>query len=388
MMKANLLRPAIIKSLIKKEFKQILRDGRMRFILFGAPILMLVLFGYAVNTDITNVKMVILDSDKSKESRELISKFTASGYFTFHAAVESPDKGIVFLDKGEADMYLHIPVDFSKNLISGKSTSLQIILDGTDSSRASVIIAYINHISFDISSDYLYKKIRTTLLSRESGGFKIKEPISLKERILFNPEAVSRNFFLPGLLGFITALITVVLTSMSVVKEREAGTMDQIIVSPLRSIEFAAGKTIPFAIIGFMEITVITLIAILWFKVPFNGSFLFLIFSSIFYIMCTLAVGLYISTISQTQQQAMLSTFLFLLPAYMLSGFIFPVYSMPVIFQYITLINPLRYFMSIARGIFLKGVGFSVLWPELLALTILGSILIYLSMRRFNRRFE
>ena len=387
-MKINLLRPAILKSLIQKEFKQILRDKRMRFILFGAPILMLLLFGYAVNTDITNVKMVILDGDKSKESRELISKFTASGYFTYYASIESPNKGIAFLDKGEADIYLHIPVDFRKNLISGKSTEVQIILDGTDSSRASVIMAYINQISFDISADYLYKKVRTSLLSREKTGIKFKEPVNLKERILFNPEAVSRNFFLPGILGLITALVTITLTSMSVVKERENGTMDQIIVSPLRSIEFAAGKTIPFAIIGLIVIIVITSIAILWFKVPFNGSFLFLIFSSVFYIMCTLSVGLYISTISQTQQQAMLSTFLFLMPAIMLSGFVFPIYSMPAIFQYITLLNPVRYFVVIVRGIFLKGVGFSVLWPDLLALTILGSTLIFLSIRRFNRKFE
>ena len=387
-MKMNFLRPAIVKSLIRKEFKQILRDKRMRFILFGAPIIMLALFGYAVNTDITNVKMVILDSDKSRESRGLINKFTASGYFTYYASVESPDKGIAFLDKGDADMYLHIPAGFRKNLISGRPTELQIILDGTDSSRASAIMAYINQISFDISTDYLFKKLRITLLSREKGGIKFKEPLNLKERILFNPEAASRNFYLPGILGLITALITIVLTSMSVVKERENGTMDQIIVSPLRSIEFAAGKTVPFAVIGLIEITIITFLAIIWFKVPFNGSFLFLIFSSIFYIMCTLSVGLYISTISQTQQQAMLSTFLFLMPAVMLSGFVFPIYSMPVIFQYITLLNPVRYFIVIVRGIFLKGVGFTVLWPELLALTILGSILIFLSIRRFNRRFE
>ena len=387
-MKINLLRPAILKSLMQKEFKQMFRDKRMRFLLFGAPMIMLITFGYAVNTDVKNVKMVILDSDKTKESRELINKFTGSGYFIYYASVESPDKGIDFLDKAEADMYLHIPVDFKKDLISGKSTQLQIILDGTDSSRASVIIAYINQISFDISTDYLYKKVTTMLLSRERGGIKFKEPINLKERILFNPEAVSRNFFLPGMLGFITAIVTIVLTSMAVVKERENGTMDQIIVSPLRSIEFVAGKIIPFAIVGLIEITAITLITILWFKVPFNGSFLFLLFSSIFFMMCTLSVGLYISTISQTQQQAMLSTFLFLMPAYMLSGFVFPLYSMPEIVQYITLLNPLRYFIAMARGIFLKGVGFSVLWPELLALTILGSILIFFSVRKFNRRFE
>jgi ABC-2 type transport system permease protein len=387
-MKVNFLRLNVLKGLILKEFKQTFRDKRMRFLVLGAPMIMLVVFGYAVNTDIKNVKMVILDSDKSKESRELISRFTASGYFTHYASAESPDKGIAFLDRGEADMYLHIPVNFRKDLISGRSSELQIILDGTDSIRASVITAYINQISFDISADYLFKKLKTALLSREKGGIKFKETLNLKERILFNPEVESRNYYLPGMLAFITAIVTIVLTSMSVVKEREYGTMDQIIVSPLRSIEFTASKIIPFAVIGLIEITAITILAILWFKVPFNGSFLFLIFSSIFFLMCTLSVGLYISTISETQQQAMLSTFLFLMPAYMLSGFIFPINSMPVIFQYITLLNPMRYFIAIARGIFLKGVGFTILWPELLALTILGSILIFLSTRKFNRRFE
>ena len=226
------------------------------------------------------------------------------------------------------------------------------------------------------------------LLSRENTGVRLKAMLPLKERVLFNPDLTSRNFYLPGVLGLLVALITIMLTSMSVVKERESGTMEQIIVSPLRPAEFVAGKTLPFALIGLLDISIITLIAINWFKVPFNGSFIFLIFSSIFYIMCTLSVGLYISTISETQQQAMLSTFLFFIPAIMLSGFVFPIYAMPEIFQYITLINPMRYFMTIIRGIFLKGVGFSVLWNEVLALALLGSVLIYLSIRRFNRRFE
>ena len=387
-MRGIILRPAIIKSLIMKEFKQILRDKRMRAMLFVSPVLMLLVFGYAVNTDISTVKMVILDNDKSGESRNLIRKFTSNGYFIHYASIESPDMAARYLDKGEADMFIHIPEDFEKKLLAGKTTQLQIILDGTDSSRASVIMAYINQISSDFSAEYLSQKIRISLLSRGNGGVRFREALSVQERVMFNPDLTSRNFFLPGVLGLLVALITVMLTSMSVVKERESGTMEQIIVSPLKPAEFVAGKTLPFAIIGIVEICVITLISIFWFKVPFNGSFTFLVFSGIFYIMCTLSVGLYISTISQTQQQAMLSTFLFFIPAIMLSGFVFPIYAMPEFFQYITYLNPMRYFMTIIRGIFLRGVGFTVLWNELLGLTLLGSVLIFLSIRRFNRRFE
>jgi len=387
-MKVTLLRPAILKSLIMKEFKQILRDRRMRAMIFGSPVLMLVLFGYAVNTDISKVKMIILDSDKSVQSRALVRKFTSSGYFVHYASLENPEMAAQYLDKGEVEFYIHIPENFEKKLLAGRTTELQIILDGTDSSRASVIMAYINEISADFSSEFLTRKIKMIMLSRASGGGRLKEPLPVKERVMFNPDLTSRNFYLPGVLGLLVALITIMLTSMSVVKERESGTIEQIIVSPLRPAEFVAGKTLPFAIIGLVEICIITLIAINWFKVPFNGNFIFLIFAGIFYIICTLSVGLFISTISQTQQQAMLSTFLFFIPAIMLSGFVFPIYAMPLIFRIITLLNPMRYFMTIIRGIFLKGVGFSVLWVELSALACLGSVLIYLSIRRFNRRFE
>lgn len=387
-MRNVMLRPSILKSLMKKEFKQILRDKRMKMMLFGSPVLMLLIFGYAVNTDISEIKMAILDSDRTSESRELIRKFTSSGYFTYYASLESPDEAAGLLDKGEVDMFMHIPDDFKKILLSGSDVELQIILDGTDSSRASVIMAYVNQISNDFSLDYLSRKIRMTLLSRGDAAGRFKEPLPVKERVMFNPDLTSRNFYLPGVLGLLVALITIMLTSMSVVKERESGTIEQIIVSPLRPAEFVAGKTLPFAVIGIVEICVITIITITWFRVPFNGSIVFLVFSSIFYIMCTLSVGLFISTVSQTQQQAMLSTFLFFIPAILLSGFVFPIYAMPEIFQYITYLNPMRYFMTIIRGIFLKGVGFSVMWTELLSLTLLGSVLIYFSIRRFNRRFE
>lgn len=384
----KLLRPEIIKSLIKKEFKQILRDRRMRAVLFGSPILMLVLFGYAVNTDVSNIKMAVLDMDRSSESRELVSRFTSGGYFEYYRSLNSYSEADGLIDSGKVEVFLNIPRNFKENLLSGRTAEVQVIVDGSDSGRASVIIAYVNEISSVYSAEYLARKIKIKMAGRGGVIPKISEPVTLMERVMFNPALLSRNFYLPGVLGLLIALITIMLTSMSVVRERESGTIEQIIVSPLRSAEFVAGKTLPFAIIGIFEICIITVIAILWFKVPFNGNFFFLLFAGILYIICTLSVGLFISTVSHTQQQAMLSTFLFFIPAIMLSGFVFPIYAMPEIFQYITLLNPMRYFMKIIRGIFLKGVGFTVLWRELLALALLGSVLISLSIRRFNRRLE
>jgi ABC-2 type transport system permease protein len=387
-MKLNLIRGAILNGFIIKEFKQILRDRRMRIMVFIAPVIMLLIFGYAVNMDITTIKVAFLDMDKSSNSRDLMGRFTASGYFINYVTIDSPGMADKYLDNGEVDLYMHIPRGFSVNLISGKSTEVQIILDGTDSSRASVIMAYINQISADYSAEFLARKIQITLLGRGSAGAGFGNGVNLQERIMFNPDLTSRNFYLPGVLALIVALIIIMLTSMSVVKEKESGTIEQIIVSPLRPAEFVAGKTIPFAIIGLVDISIITIVAIAWFNVPFNGSFLFLIVGSIFYILCTLSVGLYISTVSQTQQQAMLSTFLFFIPAILFSGFVFPIRAMPEAFQYITYLNPMRYFMIIIRGVFLKGVGFTELWHELFSLTMLGSVLLYLSIRRFNRRFE
>jgi len=216
----------------------------------------------------------------------------------------------------------------------------------------------------------------------------LKKPVELRERSLFNPELKSRNFYCPGILGLLVTLVTTMLTSMSVVKERESGTMDQLVVSPLRPAEFVAGKTLPFAIIGFIDIVIITVVSIAWFSVPFNGSFLLLMVGGLFYILCALSVGIYISTISATQQQAMLSTFLFLIPAILFSGFAFPVYAMPEFFQFVTYFDPLFYFMEMLRGIFLKGTGIAELWTDMAALVLLGTILFALSIRRFSRGFE
>jgi ABC-2 type transport system permease protein len=387
-MRTKIMRVNILKSFIAKEFRQILRDNRMKMMLFGAPVLMLVIFGYAVNTDVVNIRMAVLDSSRSSESRSFVEKFTSSGYFLYTAAVESPDNGAELLDRGEVDIFINIPYNFAENLKRGKQSQVQIIVDGSDSSRSSVILAYISQITSDYSGRFLEDKVMISMRNRGTGVAISAGGVVLEERSLFNPELKSRNFFLPGVLGLLVALITIMMTSMSVVKERESGTIEQIIVSPVKPAEFVAGKTLPFAIVGFIDIIVITFVTIVWFRVPFNGSFLLLILCGGFYIICTLGVGLYISTISQTQQQAMLSTFLFFIPSIILSGFIFPIYAMPLFFRLITLINPMRYFIELIRAIFLKGIGVTLIWESMLALGILSVILLALSVRRVNRRFE
>ena len=387
-MRRRWLNPDILGSFIRKEFRQILRDFRLRGMLFASPVIMILVFGYAVNTDVKSVRMAVLDRDRSMESRSFISKFTSSGYFIHYADALSPEHGAEMLDRGDVDIYISIPPGFSRDLKMGKTTGVQIVADGSDSIRSSVTLAYVNQVTSDFSDTYLKNKIAIAMRSRGETSNIAGGTVVLEERTLFNPELTSRNFYLPGVLGLLVSLITIMMTSMSVVKERESGTIEQIIVSPLKPMEFVAGKTLPFAIVGFIDIVVITLVTIFWFNVPFNGSFLFLLFCGLFYIICTLSLGLYISTVSQTQQQAMLSTFLFFLPSIMLSGFVFPIYAMPLFFRVLTYFNPMRYFISIIRGIFLKGVGAEVLWGDLLGLVVLSAVLLFLSVRRVSRRFE
>jgi len=397
----KLVRKNILRSIIKKEFKQLFRDKRVRIMLFGSPIIMLVLFGYAVNMDVNNVKLAVLDEDRTAMSRSVVEAFVSSGYFTLSRYLSSGKEIYPLMDAGEIELFIQIEKGFSKDIRSDRSASIQIITDGSDSNRASVIISYVNEIINRFSLAKLEKRIMTRLVAgklssavegrsqlQTAPSVRMKKNIELKERIFFNPELKSRDFFLPGIISILISLITVTLTSMSIVKEREVGTIEQLLVSPIEAVELVLGKTVPFAIIGFVDIFIITLIAVFWFGVPFKGSFIFLLLSGFMFILTTLAIGLYISTISKTQQQAMLSTFLFMLPSILLSGFIFPIYSMPETIQVVTFLNPQRYFIEIIRSVFLKGAGIKVPWKEVGALAVSGVFLFYLSARRFRRRLE
>ena len=384
-----MLRKNVILGFIKKEFVQMFRDIRMRIVLFAPPLIMMLVFGYAINTDVKNIRVIVLDEDRSSESRKIIERFSSSGYFYVVRYITESSEADGYFDRSEADVYIHIGVGFEKKIKNSKGSEIQVIVDGTDSSRSSMILASVNSILQDISREYLREKLTLSIIKSQ---FRIPPPlpkgIEIKERILFNPDLSSRNFYLPAMLGLVISMITVVLTSMSIVKERETGTIDQIIVSPIKPLEFIIGKTIPYVLIGFADTFLISLLIILWFNVPFNGSFVFLLLVSFAFLLSTTAVGLYISAVSTTQQQALLSVFLYFMPAMMFSGFVFPVDAMPEVVQWVTLINPMRYYIEIIRGIFLKGIGINILWVQFLVLSSIGIFLFYLSARRFARHLE
>jgi ABC-2 type transport system permease protein len=286
------------------------------------------------------------------------------------------------------EVFLQIERGFSKGIKSDKVSMVQIIIDGTDSSRAAVIVAYVNEIASNFSMEFLQTRIRNLVLSKEVKSLTVRDPVRLKERYLYNPTLASINYFLPGLLCLIMSMTPLSMTSMSIVKERELGNIEQILVSPVSTMELIIGKSLPFFLLSFTHLLMVMTVAMFWFKVPFKGNFFFLLVASSSFIFAAIGMGLHIAAISKTQQQAVLSGFMYILPMVIFSGFAFPIYAMPKIIQYATYINPLRYFMTIFRAVFLKGVGMDVLWMDLLAMTVLGVMYFYLSAKRFKRGIE
>jgi len=374
--------------MLKKEFAQLFRDRKMRAVMIGPPIIMMIVFGYAVNTDVNDVRMAVVDYDKTAESRQFIEEFTGSTFFSLYAYGYSAKKLVPLLDRSEIDCLVQVERGFSEKMRSGSTAQVQILLDGSDSNRASVVKSYINNVTAAYSMAHFRERVKTQVRTRQKAGMRMPAVVDLEHRVFFNPELKSRNYYLPGIIGLLISLITIMLTSMSIVKEREAGTIEQINVSPLKPLEYIAGKMIPFALVSFGIIFVVTFITITWFAVPFNGSFTFVLFTGLLYILSTLAVGLYISTISMTQQQAMLSSFLFFVPAILLCGFIFPIYAMPESVQLVAYLNPLTYYMNIVRGVYLRGVGALVLWQDVLAMVAIGVVLLFMSVKRFSKTME
>lgn len=372
-----------IKQMLIKEFIQIFRDPRMKGIIFLMPIIQLLVFGYAVTTDVKNVATAVYDLDNSLASRELIARFSESGYFDVVTYVDSPAEIRDLLDRDQVRAVLQMNKGFGDNLRAGKIAPLQIIVDGTDSNTAGIVLDY----SAKIAGKYS-EKILITRSTRLKGVALDPGTVELRTRAWFNENLESRNFYVPGVIAIIVMLITLMLTSMAVVREKEIGTMEQIMVTPITSSEFILGKTVPFAVIGFVDVILITVIGVFWFEVPIRGNIFLLFGATGLYLMTTLGVGLLISTVSETQQQAMMSTFFFYFPAVLLSGFMFPIANMPVVIQWLTYLNPLRYFLVIIRGIFLKGVGPDVLWPQLVALSIMGILTLWFASRRFQKTIK
>jgi ABC-2 type transport system permease protein len=379
-----------LKSMLIKEFIQAFRNPRMRLILFLPPLIQLIVFGYAANTDIRNISLATYDLDNTPESREMIERFASSGYFRIAHRAGNPREIRRLLDEGKISAALQINDDFARQSRQRQGTAIQLIVDGTDSNTASVVMAYAQRIVAEYSRQILVERIRTlpNIPDEMKKPFFKKGGIEIQSRAFFNPNLESRNFYVPGIMAFLIMLVTLILTTMAIVREREMGTMEQLIVSPMRPVELIMGKTIPFALIGYIDVLLVTGVGVFWFEVPIRGSLPLLLFATTLYLLSTLGIGLFISTISHTQQQAMMTMFFFFIPAILLSGFVFPIANMPEVVQYLSYADPLRYFLIIIRGIFLKGNGFKILWPQMLALAILGTIVFTFSSLRFKKRLE
>jgi ABC-2 type transport system permease protein len=356
--------------MVHKELLQVFRDPRLTRMVLLAPVFQLLAFGYVVSTDVRRVSTFVVDQDHTQASRDLARTLFASGYFRPVGSSDRPADLVEALDHGRALVGVHIPRGFARDLAQARA-QVQLLFDGTNSNTATVARGYAGRI------------VQAYALAQ--GGLTRTPPLELRERAWFNPALKSQDYNVPAVMGAIMLILSLLLTSLAVVRERELGTLEQLMVSPLSPAELIIGKTVPFAIIGLVDLVLISAVALLWFRVPFEGSFLLLLLAGVLYLFSTLGLGLLISTISNTQQEAVMTSFLFIMPLMLLSGFMFPVSSMPVAFQWLTLLNPLRHFLEIVRAIFLKGAGLDALWPQFLALTLMGAGLLGFATTRFHK---
>jgi len=369
-----------VKHMLIKEFIQVFRDPRMRVVIFLIPCVQVLIIGYAVSTDVKHVRTALYDLDNSQESRDLAARFVGSGYFDVVERIQSDQQAQRLLDHGDVAVVLRFNHGFAEDLLAGRTAKLQVLVDGTDSNTAAIEAGYATNIVTAYSQQVLVERV-----DRAFGPAGKTGTADLRIRAWFNENLESRNFFVPGVLVIVVALSTLLLTSMAVVREKEIGTIEQIMVTPITPAEFILGKTIPFALIGFAEVLLVTAIGVFWFEVPIRGHLLLLLFGTGLFLMNTLGFGLLISTYSQTQQQAMMSTFLVFFPMMLLSGFAFPVANMPEAVQWLTKVNPICYFLVIVRAIFLKGVGVDILWRQMLPLFLTGFAVLWAAVHRFHK---
>jgi drug efflux transport system permease protein len=369
-----------LRRMMVKEFLQVLRDPRMVAVIVMVPVVQTLVFGYAVSTDVKDVPTAVVDLDRSVASRELLSDFFSSGHFRSVLATQEMSRAQSLVDEGTAAAIVRVDAGFAGDLAAGRTAKVQLLIDGTDSNTAGVVLGYANRIAARFAG-----RVRLDRSLRTAGKIAPREGVELLPRAWFNENLESRNFFVPGVIAILVMLVTLMLTSMAVVREKEVGTIEQLLVSPITPVEFILGKTLPFAIIGYVDVLLVAVVGVLWFDVPIRGSVPLLIVATTFYLMTTLGIGLLISTVSRTQQQAMMGVFFVYFPCVLLSGFMFPIENMPLPVQYLTYVNPLRYFLIVLRGIFLKGTGAAVLWPQMAALLLMGAATLAAATLRFRK---
>jgi ABC-2 type transport system permease protein len=372
-----------ILAIIWKEFLQLRRDPRLFPVIFISPILQLLLLGYAANLDVRDIPSVVCDLDRTVSSRGYLDNFFNSGYFSLKATVERMDDIDRLLDTGEAAMAFVIPRGFGDKLAGGKQASVLIIADGAESQSATIGVNYATMVAGRYAQRIILERFE-----RLKGLGVRPVLVNAEVRVWYNPELRSRYFMVPGVLGLILMIMTISLASIGLVREKENGTMEQLIVTPIRPYQLIAGKLLPFVGIGIIEAIFVVSVAKWWFLVPARGSLPLLFALSLAFMISTLAVGLFISTISRTQQQAMFTTIFFILPMMLLGGFVFPIENMPGLFQLLSRAIPTRYFFVIIRGIMLRGAGWPELWDQAVALLVIGTILLALSVLRFHKKLE
>ncbi len=369
--------------IMQKEFIQVLRDKLMLRAIFIMPIIQMLILGYTITTDIKRTPVVICDLNNSFISRELTNGFKHSEYFNIKYYEKSRDQVANYLDQAKAAIALVIPHNFSKDLYRNQKPVVQILVDGQDSNSSLIAMGYANN----IIQSFIKEKIQEKLQQNPQIANKIHF-VNPETRIWYNPNLVAQNYMVPGIIVILLTIITTMLTGMGIVREKEIGTLEQLMVTPIKPYQLMIGKTVPFAILGFLEIIFALFIAKLWYNIPILGNLGLLGLFALIFMFTTLGIGIFISTISKTQQQAMFLAWFMMLFALLMSGFLFPIENMPQFLQYFTYINPVRYFMTVVRELFLKGSGLSYLWPQGLVMLVFSLVIISLSALRFQKRIK
>ncbi len=372
-------------AIIQKEIIQVLRDPVSLMIMFVMPGFMLILFGIAISLDVNHIKLAVWDLDRTPSSREFIRKLTESGYFNIVANIGDDREIRRLIDIGQARVALKIPTNFERNLKTAQPSPVSIVIDGSDSNTATITLSYINLIVQQYSTELLLKGFANQGISIE----RVSLPVNLQPRIWYNPELLSENFFVPGLIGMVMMITTAVLTATSIVREKERGTIEMLMVSPISRMELVLGKIFPYFVISLIDMSILVFVSTVFFNVPFRGSMALFFALSALFLLTALGFGVLISTLASSQQVvftiSMLTT---MLPSFLLSGFIFPIESMPLALRVLTYIVPVRYFLVILRGIILKGVGAESLIPQILSLAVYAVVMVTISSRRVARRLK
>jgi ABC-2 type transport system permease protein len=359
--------------MLVKEFLQLKRDRWARMQLILPPLIQMLVFPYAATFEVNHVATIVLDRDQSQESRELVSRFAFSGRFDIKEYARNDAELAQAINRSHAAMAVVVHAGFAESLRKGQAAPLQVIVDGTNSNTALLALGYLNVVTAKFSQDYAPGRAVT---------------LTLDYRPWFNPDFNGRWFFVPGVIGSLIMIIVVNLTAFAIVREREAGTLEQIMVTPMRRLEYILGKTVPFFLLGLGEVLLVTVFGILWYRVPFVGNPLVLLAGTVLFLFSLLGLGLALSTVAKTQQQAFAANFMVLNPLFTLSGFAFPIASMPEAMRLLTYLNPLRYYLVVIRATFLKGVGMDALWPDMLGMFILGASLLTFSVLRFRKSLD